>query len=87
MTAEEKKTLTEVCERIQEEQEPIEFQRLVVELLGLLEEVAPKKKFGLKSELKHQRPNIFSRTGWLPQFVFGSIELLAELRFVSDLFF
>jgi hypothetical protein len=44
MTSEEKKTLTEMCERIQEEQEPIEFQRLVVELLGLLEEVAPRKK-------------------------------------------
>jgi hypothetical protein len=44
MTPEEKKTLTETCERIQEEQDPIEFQRLVVELLGLLEEVAPRKK-------------------------------------------
>ena len=44
MTREEKKTLAEMCERIQEEQEPIEFQRLVVELLDLLEEVAPKKR-------------------------------------------
>jgi hypothetical protein len=44
MTPEEKKTLTEMCERIQEEREPVEFQRLVVELLGLLEEVAPGKK-------------------------------------------
>jgi hypothetical protein len=44
MTPEEKKTLAEMCERIQEKQEPIEFQRLVVELLGLLEEVAPRKR-------------------------------------------
>ena len=44
MTPEEKKTLTEMCERIQEEQEPIEFQRLVVEMLDLLEQVAPKRK-------------------------------------------
>jgi uncharacterized protein (UPF0276 family) len=36
MTPEEKKALTEMCERIQEEQDAIEFQRLVVELLGLL---------------------------------------------------
>jgi len=44
MTPEDKKTLAEMCERIQEEQEPTEFQRLVVELLGLLEEIAPTKK-------------------------------------------
>jgi hypothetical protein len=44
MTPEDKKTLTEMCERIQEEQSPMELQRLVVELLGLLEEVAPTKK-------------------------------------------
>ena len=44
MTPKEKKTLAEMCERIQEEQEPIESQRLVVELLDLLEEVAPKKR-------------------------------------------
>jgi hypothetical protein len=44
MTPEEKKTMIQMCERIQEEHDPIEFQRLVVELLDLLEEVAPEKR-------------------------------------------
>jgi hypothetical protein len=48
MTTEEKKALTETCERIQEEQEPVEFQRLVVELLDLLEQIAPRRQAEFK---------------------------------------
>jgi hypothetical protein len=40
--------VNQICQRIQEEQDPVEFQRLVVELPDLLERVA----HGTKAEFK-----------------------------------
>jgi hypothetical protein len=40
----EKAAINRLCERISEEQDPVEFQRLMVELLDLLEQVAPEKE-------------------------------------------
>jgi hypothetical protein len=41
MTPEQKNALNHMCQRIQEELDPVKFQRLVVEMLDLLEQVAP----------------------------------------------
>jgi hypothetical protein len=44
MTSQEKVKLAELGKRVSEEQDPVEFQRLVVELPDLLEQAAPGKK-------------------------------------------
>ena len=44
MTPKERIALMRLWERITQEQDPVEFQRLVVDLLELLEHVAPEKK-------------------------------------------
>lgn len=44
MTPRERNALMSLCERITQEQDPVEFQQLVVDLLDLLEHVARLKR-------------------------------------------
>jgi hypothetical protein len=41
-----------ICERLTQEQDPVEFQQQVVDLLDLLERVAPEKEDDSQTELK-----------------------------------
>jgi hypothetical protein len=41
MTPDERAEVREICKRIAEEQDPLEFQRLVVELLDVLDRATP----------------------------------------------
>ena len=41
MSPEEKAEVREICKRISEEQDPVEFQRLIVELLDALDRATP----------------------------------------------